>query len=814
MQFNIEKKISNFIESQFPQFYLEEGERFVEFVKAYYEWMESEGQVTDQSRRLLDYRDIDNTVIDFLEFFQKKYLYGIPFQIILDKRLLLKHIVDVYRSKGSIQCYKLLFRLIYDEDCEVYLPSQDILRVSDGTWVQPKYIEVVNTGNLRDYVGKVIYGISSRTEAVVESVIREPVNQNIIDVMYISNVTPPGGQFRPGEKIVINRDFSANSIDTSTTVIGSLDHLQILNGGQNFKVGDILRVVPRDLVTNEIVTNGTGGDIKVTKTGRGDGALTYYIDNPGGGYVRNSNVFIYNEYNDLSGHDAKFQLGPLTYTKRVTYNTDIIMDRIYYANGVPRTLDAVGYEFPKDEAANLTSTIETVTTFSTNTFGTIASLTKVDGGNNYISAPHIFVETAMPSNTLPGTITYNTDSKIVSCTNTFISEYFENDRPIYIQANNVDASTYEMQIVRQSPYQVNVIANSVYINTSSNTLLITDANTKFTVNDKIYYSVPTDNTAITTITGNTIYYVSFCNSSAIALKATLGGSNVNITDARTTANGEVHTLINYNKILLYSAPSSNATVSAEYRYAAAIFPANYALYEPLMYRTDDTINGLNASIIGLPSTGNDIVSEAVAYNSGKGYLDGETVTCYLFNSLNEPFIIDGGTGYTNGDVLIISGGSASSPASGYIITDNEGVITNITMLTNGSGYQTVPYISVSSLTGSGVVLQASVTGADTYNTYSSVRGKIVKGGIGVAPGYWSTTRGFLNSDKYIQDSEFYQDFSYQIRAAFVLDKYKNIMYETFHTAGSALFGKFYSVNIEVASPLQILHDIGDRKSVV
>ena len=35
MQFNIEKKISNFIESQFPQFYLEEGEKFVEFVKAY-----------------------------------------------------------------------------------------------------------------------------------------------------------------------------------------------------------------------------------------------------------------------------------------------------------------------------------------------------------------------------------------------------------------------------------------------------------------------------------------------------------------------------------------------------------------------------------------------------------------------------------------------------------------------------------------------------------------------------------------------------------------------------------------------------------
>ena len=107
--YHTEKTISNFIKNQFPLFYNEEGPDFILFVKAYYEWMETEGQPILEARKIFDYRDIDITLEVFLEYFQKKYLYGIPFKIIANKRFLLKHILDVYRSKGNIQCYRLLF---------------------------------------------------------------------------------------------------------------------------------------------------------------------------------------------------------------------------------------------------------------------------------------------------------------------------------------------------------------------------------------------------------------------------------------------------------------------------------------------------------------------------------------------------------------------------------------------------------------------------------------------------------------------------------------------------------------------------------
>ena len=71
MEFPVEKFISNFVQNQFPSFYQEEGEDFVLFMKAYYEWLESSGKPIYEARRLYDYRDIDNTLEEFLEYFQK-----------------------------------------------------------------------------------------------------------------------------------------------------------------------------------------------------------------------------------------------------------------------------------------------------------------------------------------------------------------------------------------------------------------------------------------------------------------------------------------------------------------------------------------------------------------------------------------------------------------------------------------------------------------------------------------------------------------------------------------------------------------------
>jgi len=93
-----------------------------------------------------------------------------------------------------------------------------------------------------------------------------------------------------------------------------------------------------------------------------------------------------------------------------------------------------------------------------------------------------------------------------------------------------------------APAALNITANSTGFSNTTDTLVVTAANSKFQVGDRLYYSVPAANTPIAPLTGNAYYYVTFSNSTTIAISTTAGGANINITDARTTNPAETHTI--------------------------------------------------------------------------------------------------------------------------------------------------------------------------------------------------------------------------------------------------------------------------------
>jgi hypothetical protein len=102
-------------------------------LEAYYEFLEQKGMPNDYIRNSLTFLDADKTLDSFLENFFEE-VRGIPNDIVADKRLLAKHVYDLYASKGTINGVKLLFRILYNEEIDVYLPKLDVLRVSDGKW--------------------------------------------------------------------------------------------------------------------------------------------------------------------------------------------------------------------------------------------------------------------------------------------------------------------------------------------------------------------------------------------------------------------------------------------------------------------------------------------------------------------------------------------------------------------------------------------------------------------------------------------------------------------------------------------------------
>jgi hypothetical protein len=97
------------------------------------------------------------------------------------------------------------------------------------------------------------------------------------------------------------------------------------------------------------------------------------------------------------------------------------------------------------------------------------------------------------------------------------------------------------RVAISAPTALNITANTTGVSNTTDTILLTTANSRFQAGDRLYYSVPTGNTAIPNLTGNTFYYVTFANTTALAVSSTKGGTNVDIATTVAVA-GETHTL--------------------------------------------------------------------------------------------------------------------------------------------------------------------------------------------------------------------------------------------------------------------------------
>ena len=75
------------------------------------------------------------------------------------------------------------------------------------------------------------------------------------------------------------------------------------------------------------------------------------------------------------------------------------------------------------------------------------------------------------------------------------------------------------------------------VQTSNDAISIGTANSKFLVGDLVTYTMAAGNTALTNLVSGTQYYISFSNTTAVALSATSGGANVNLTASTVSETG-------------------------------------------------------------------------------------------------------------------------------------------------------------------------------------------------------------------------------------------------------------------------------------
>jgi len=263
----IDKSIPDFIKSDYPL--------FVDMMTAYYDWLSETKNSIDIVNS--NYRDIDQTLDEFLEFFRKEYLTNIPFNLKIDKRLLVKHIREFYRNKGNEQSYKFLFRILFNEDIELYYPKVDILKTSDGKWQQTISIKILKDEDipLADIFSNNIIGMTSSAWAKAES-ISDYVDRGT--EIYEINLQTIKGNFIKNELLQIGEYYA--------TVLEVIAGIRVDVGGTGYKINEVVEIID----SGDVV--GTG---KITSVGRGPVTGLSIVDGGTGysGTQREIDEFIY-----------------------------------------------------------------------------------------------------------------------------------------------------------------------------------------------------------------------------------------------------------------------------------------------------------------------------------------------------------------------------------------------------------------------------------------------------------------------------------------------------------------------------------------
>ena len=275
-----ERRISSYVPSQFPFVYRENYPQFVEFVKMYYASLEQEGETLYHTRRLLDYRDIDKTPEEYIEYYKAKYLPYLKFVTSVDKRTLVKHVQDLYRSKGTERGIDLFFKLVYGVPAQVYYPSTDLFKLSDNHWVKRNYLEIGHVDLINQFIGKKVIGTRSGATAFAERFVQKKVGGSYVNLLFISSIT---GNFMYNERITY--EGLTISDRKRPKVIGSLGRLDITAGSKDFRVGDVVEIVSDS-------GYGHGATARVSNVYNTTGVVDFVLEDGGWGYTSNSTIYV------------------------------------------------------------------------------------------------------------------------------------------------------------------------------------------------------------------------------------------------------------------------------------------------------------------------------------------------------------------------------------------------------------------------------------------------------------------------------------------------------------------------------------------
>jgi len=217
---------------------------FVKFLEAYYKFLEQDQYPQEILQNARKYGDSEYTTDDLIEQFFVNYGNDIPRNLVTDKRTFIKHFKDIYKTKGTEEAYKLLFRVMFNSKAEFYYPSESILKPSDGVWKKDTTIRVIadstNPSDTFEFKNTKITGEISKATATVDNVLKFFIDGLEVYELTLENLK---GDFTK-ETIIGKKLITVGQPLTTITAIAvpQLSKIEIIDGAAGYTEGSLVNV--------------------------------------------------------------------------------------------------------------------------------------------------------------------------------------------------------------------------------------------------------------------------------------------------------------------------------------------------------------------------------------------------------------------------------------------------------------------------------------------------------------------------------------------------------------------------------------------
>jgi hypothetical protein len=782
------------IANQLPDFVRNQYPVFITFLEKYYEFLDQDLQANNVLLNAESFSDINRTLDVFIPKFKNQYAQNFPLSAQIDDKRLIKFIKQFYEAKGSEKAIELLFRILYNERTEIFYPSEQVLRASDGIWIEDVTLKLAvdsgitaNPFDLNSKTVKITYyeNISSVTyERHVETNI-----SNVTKFAYVfpavyelvtslpktatirvpgagasANALVSGGQVKA---IVGETSKTFSSITTAGTLAATVATSgtagQFTCGASTLAVGDRLTITGTRAGTGTITGYTSGTTYRVSAvTGTSPNVTGFTL-------TTQSGVPLVTTAGTLTGLTYATATGINLTSNTITvpshgYSTGDVV--IYDKNGgtIVTGLTNYGVYFVIVVDVN---TIKLATSAGNATLGTAVDLTIVGTGTHILYAPltdvgngYFATPTVQFTTDLEG-VTTAVARAILTDTNEISHVIVVNGGSGYSTA---PAVTFSTEAIRTKVEIVSGTTTTLYgyIVRQLSTVDVIDCSGTppcgFSVGD--IYSIDESGSV-----GS--YTVEFNSATTGTLAATVATSG---TAGQFTCGAS--TLAVNDRITITGTRAGTGTITG---YTTGT-----------VYRVS-AVTGASPNVTGFTLT----TEASVAIVTTAGTLTGLTYTTstpsssgYFLNKYNE-------TDTTLNPYTLVGRDNKASIRIDAI--DVDGCPTAVSIFDTGFDFER----------GTFTVDIESVLGCTATLSFTT-------GAVNVKTGRFRDSRGMLSNVNKLQDNFYYQSYSYVIRSNVPSNKWLDIVKNTTHPAGTAIFGELtieqtVDFNQFITTPIQPLH---------